>query len=68
MRATKLGRWAGRGAVVLVLGFGAATVGGGAASADSSWEVKDPASSPIQTASVDAAQNGLATPDDSSWE
>jgi hypothetical protein len=68
MRASKLGRWAGRAAVVLVLGFGAATVGGGAVSADSSWEVKDPGVSPVQPASVGAGQNGLATPNDSSWE
>ena len=42
MRATKLGRWARRAAVVLVLGFGAAALGAATAQAEVGWESPTP--------------------------
>lgn len=48
MRATKLGRWARRAAVVLVLGFGAATLGAATAQAEVGWESATPSAPAIE--------------------
>jgi hypothetical protein len=68
MRATELGRWVRRGAVVLVLGFGAATVGSAAAYADSTWDIPAPAVSSSSNAAAQQLDGGLAVPDDSTWD
>lgn len=65
MRATKLGRWAGRAAVVLVLGLGAATMGAGPASADFQWD----STTPTQTDTLrDGQTDPVVTPLDFEWD
>jgi hypothetical protein len=59
VRATKLGRWARRAAVVLVLGFGAAALGAATAQAEVGWESPTP-SAPAIVAPVGQGVVGAA--------
>jgi hypothetical protein len=66
MRATKLGRWALRAAVVLTVGFGGAIGGVAAAQAESSWGCPTE-DSVTDTGAPPAGGGSQATANESSW-
>ena len=66
MRATKLGRWALRAAVVLTVGFGGAMGGVAAAQADSTWGCPTE-DSVTGTGAPQAGGGSQAITEDSTW-
>jgi hypothetical protein len=65
MRATKLGRWALRAAVVLTVGFGGALGGVAAAQAESSWGC--PTEDSVTETGAPQAGGSVAITNESSW-
>jgi hypothetical protein len=65
MRATKLGRWALRAAVVLAVGFGGALGGVAAAQAESSWGC--PTEDSVTDTGAPQAGGSVAITNESSW-